>query len=40
MKKNNKYSTILFNGNNPVYVPFLTDDKLYDEVYVNNNVLQ
>ena len=38
MKKNNKYRTIVFGGNNPIFIPGHTDEKLYDEMYVNNNL--
>jgi len=38
LKKNNKYRTIVFGGNNPIFIPGHTDEKLYDEMYVNNNL--
>ena len=40
LMKNNKYQTVVFGGNNPIFVPFTTDEKEYDEIYVNNNLLQ
>jgi hypothetical protein len=38
LKKNNKYQTVVFGGNNPVFIPFTTNEKEYDEIYVNNNI--
>ena len=35
--KNNKYSTIAFGGNNPLFIPFTTIEKVYDEIHINNN---
>lgn len=35
--KNNKFQTIAFGGNNPLFVPFTTIEKDYDEIYINNN---
>ena len=38
--KNNKYQTTAFGGNNPIFIPFKTDEKEYDEIYVNDNIKQ
>jgi hypothetical protein len=40
LMKNNKYQTLVFGGNNPLFVPFFTNEKDYDEIYVNNNLIQ
>ena len=37
LKMNNKYQTIVFGGNNPLFIPGVTDEMKYDEVYVNEN---
>ena len=29
LKKNNKYQTIIFGGNNPMFKPGTTDEKVY-----------
>jgi hypothetical protein len=38
LMKNNKYSTEVFGGNNPLFIPFSTDEMEYDEIYVNDNL--
>ena len=35
--KNNKFLTIAFGGNNPLFIPMMTIEKDYDEIYINNN---
>ena len=40
LKKNNKYTTEVFGGNNPIFLPFATDEIEYDEIYINGNVNQ
>ena len=36
LQKNLEYQTIPFGGNNPVYVPGLTDEKDYEDTYIHN----
>ena len=40
LMKNNKYQTEVFGGNNPIFVPFETDEIEYDDIYVNDNLKQ
>lgn len=34
---NNKYQTIVFGGNNPIFIPGMTNELKYDEIYINEN---
>lgn len=36
LEKNLKYQTEPFSGNNPIFVPFITDEKDYEDKYVHN----
>lgn len=40
LMKNNKYQTEIFGGNNPLFIPSVTDEMVYDEIYVNDNFNQ
>ena len=36
LKKNNKYHTVVFGGNNPIFIPFGTNEKQYVDSYYGN----
>lgn len=36
LKTNLQYQTIPFGGNNPVFVPGVTDEKDYEDTYIHN----
>jgi hypothetical protein len=36
LNKNFQYRTEIFGGNNPLFVPFNTDEKEYEDKYIHN----
>lgn len=36
LKKNFEYKTEIFGGNNPIFIPFTTDAKNYEDIYIHN----
>eukprot|EP00347_Sterkiella_histriomuscorum_P007678 403347993 len=36
LKKNFQYKTEIFGGNNPIFIPFQTDTKNYEDLYIHN----
>ena len=40
LKKNLQYQTGPFGGNNPVFIPFKTDEQKYEDKYIHNEMAQ
>lgn len=36
LKKNFQFKTEIFGGNNPIFIPFSTDTKNYEDLYIHN----
>ena len=36
LRQNFKYKTEIFGGNNPLFMPFTTDEKTYEDTYIHN----
>ena len=36
LEKNLKYQTVPAGGNNPVFIPFVTNEQTYEDKYVHN----
>ena len=39
LKKNLAFKTEIFGGSNPLFIPFLTDEKDYEDRYIHNQRL-
>ena len=39
LDKNFKYKTEIFGGNNPLFIPYKTDEKSYEDKYIHNQNL-
>ncbi len=40
LKQNYKKQTEIFGGNNPIFIPFVTDETHYDDQYIVNNFIE